>query len=94
VAIVPAVAVKDALLALVAIVTVAGIVSMLAMPPLSVTATGAGAPLPNVTVQMVLPFDVSVPGLHANDVSVAGAAVSARLAICDEPGIDAVSVAL
>ena len=63
-------AVNVAVLALAAIVTVAGIVSTLAMPPLSVTATGVVAALLNVTVQDAAPFDVSVPGLHANDESV------------------------
>jgi len=77
------------------IVTVAGIVSTFAMPPLSVTDTAAVAALPNVTVHDALPFDVSVPGLQANDVSVVvGVVLSPIVAALGTPFKVAATVAV
>jgi len=93
--IVPVLIVNVAVVALAATVTDAGTVSTVALVSISVTlAPPTGAAFESVTVHVVEEFGPRVWAAHSSEISVAGEPLSDRLAVCDEPDIEAVSVAL
>ena len=89
---VPAVAVKVAVVELAATVTDAGTVRS-ALFPDTVTVVAAVGAFDSVTVQVLLAEEFRLVGVHANDVSVTGA-TKLIVAVLDTPLRVAVTVAL
>ena len=93
-AIVPAVAVKLAVVAPLSTVTEPGTVSAAALLDTDTTTPPRPAALESVTTQFDVPAELRIDGVHASEVRAGGVGTRVRVCVCELPFSDAVTIAV